>query len=287
MNQAHVRAILEGVVPELKAAIVAAQKPLIDRLDALEKRAPEKGEPGERGLDGKDGAPGESIKGDKGDPGEPGESIKGDPGEAGPSGADGRDGVDGKDGLEGPPGKDGAAGRDGEPGRDGVDGKDGAPGNDGAKGDVGDRGERGEPGDRGEKGDPGRDGRDASDLTVIREVAAEQAREFVKNFATSLTWTSDDGGRTHKLSWAIGDLTGAQELVTAIPLYKGVWKEGPHKRGDCVSLGGHLWIAKEDTEQKPEFAEGCPWQLSVKKGRDGKDFRPDGPPVKTEVVRLK
>lgn len=67
MNEAHVKAVLEGVIPAVKAAIAAAQKPLHERIELLEKRAPEKGEkgdpgqdgsPGENGKDGRDGEPG-------------------------------------------------------------------------------------------------------------------------------------------------------------------------------------------------------------------------------------
>ena len=56
MRQEHIKAILEGLIPVVKEAIAAEQKPLIQRLDALERRAPEKGEPGVPGADGKDGA---------------------------------------------------------------------------------------------------------------------------------------------------------------------------------------------------------------------------------------
>lgn len=104
-NHAQIKAILEGVIPEVESAIDAATKPLLERIAQLESRQLERGEPG---RDGKDGAAGLDGK----------------------DGAPGRDGVDGKDGAPGLDGKDGVAGRDGvdgQPGKDGRDGKDADP----------------------------------------------------------------------------------------------------------------------------------------------------------------
>ena len=52
MNHAQIKAVLEGVIPEVKAFIQAAQKPLMDRIAELEAREPIKGEPGQDGRDG-------------------------------------------------------------------------------------------------------------------------------------------------------------------------------------------------------------------------------------------
>jgi hypothetical protein len=136
MKHEHIKAILEGVIPEVKASINAAQKPLLERISALEQRSPEKGD-----------------KGDKGD--------KGETGERGIDGAPGRDGIDGKDGAPGErglDGKDGAPGIDGAAGRDGIDGKDGLPG---LKGDPGENGAAGLNGKDGRDGIDGKDGKDA------------------------------------------------------------------------------------------------------------------------------
>lgn len=148
----------------VKGYVARATAPLLERIDLLERRAPEtgakgdRGEAGERGADGvngkdgKDGAPGrDGIDGAKGDPGRDG--ADGAPGRGiakllidskghlvvtytdgatddvglivGKDGADGRDGADGLPGQKGDPGQDG---------RDGLDGKDGAPGRDGKDG---------------------------------------------------------------------------------------------------------------------------------------------------------
>ena len=107
MRQEHIRAILEGLIPVVKEAIAAEQKPLIQRIDELEKRTPEKGEPGDPGQPGAPGKDGTSVSvedvtpvladlvgkavaalppAQKGEPGEPG--LRGEPGR------DGRDASD-------------------------------------------------------------------------------------------------------------------------------------------------------------------------------------------------
>jgi len=104
MRQEHIKAILEGIVPVVKDAIAAAQKPLLDRIDVLERRGIEKGEPGAAGIDGKDGA---SVSMDDVTPvlAEMVEKAvaalppapKGDRGEPGQKGEPGRDGRDASD----------------------------------------------------------------------------------------------------------------------------------------------------------------------------------------------
>lgn len=85
-----------------------------------------------------------------------------------------------------------------------------------------------------------------------------------------------DGERTVTLNFSRGDVVKKVPLTFPVPIYRGVWQEGKYGRGDAVSFGGQVWIARSDTTDKPEYlAEGNAWGLSVKKGRDGKDFRPD------------
>jgi hypothetical protein len=133
MNHAQIKAVLEGVIPEVKAAIAAAQKPLIERIAEIEAREPVKGEKGDPGeaiigppgkdgptiddieplidravagiklpLDGKDGADGTSITLDDVAPlidkavAEIQEAVA-----AIPAPKDGRDGLDGRDGRPG------------------------------------------------------------------------------------------------------------------------------------------------------------------------------------------
>lgn len=181
-----------------------------------------------------------------------------------PPGKDGRDGVDGKDGVDGEKGLDGAQGPAGEPGKDGAAGKDGIgladalidrDGNlvltmtDGATKSLGVI--------VGKDGAPGRDGADGlgfDDLEIV------------------------EGGTDFTLRLTRGDLVKEWTLAkpTLADCYRGVWRDGAHKAGDAVTWGGSLWIARRDTEARPEVNDD--WQLAVKRGRDGKDGEaPKGP----------
>jgi hypothetical protein len=58
--------------------------------------------------------------------------------------------------------------------------------------------------------------------------------------------------------------------VVAVPVYRGVWKEGEaYRAGDMVTWGGSVWHCNVDTAEKPG-GPGPSWTLAVKKGRDGK-----------------
>ena len=63
------------------------------------------------------------------------------------------------------------------------------------------------------------------------------------------------------------------EIKTAIPLDAGVWTERAYAAGDSVSHGGSLFIAQVDTSAKPGKSDD--WRLAVKRGADGRDWRPD------------
>jgi len=137
------------------------------------------------------------------------------------------------------------------------------------KGDAGPPGPQGESGDRGEKGDTGRDGRDAADLVLIYSHINEQVTEVVGNALKTFSVKSPDGGRTLHAGF-----NGAvQEIKTGIPLDVGVWTERTYAAGDSVSHGGSLFIAQKETSEKPEKSDD--WRLAVKRGRDGRDLRPD------------
>lgn len=152
--------------------------------------------------------------------------------------------------------------KDGAPGRDGSDGKDGADGV-GLAGALIDRdGELvvtltdgqhkklgvvvGKDGLQGEKGSDGRDGFGFEDMFV----------EF-------------DGERSATLKFVKGDNSKSFHMTMPTIIDRGVWKEGTYERGDAVSWGGSLWIAQEETSDKPETTKA--WRLAVKRGRDGKD----------------
>jgi integrin beta 3 len=136
-----VQKVADGLFDSVKAYLGKALSPLLDRVDALEKRAPERGERGEKGL----------------------------PGERGEIGKDGRDGIDGKDGLSGKDGRDGVDGKDGERGGEGPEGKPGRDGRDGLPGVQGEKGLDGINGKDGRDGINGKDGLGVGDFDVAHD----------------------------------------------------------------------------------------------------------------------
>lgn len=82
-----------------------------------------------------------------------------------------------------------------------------------------------------------------------------------------------DGERTIIVRLRHGDKVAEAKLVLPNMIYRHIFKEGQtYLRGDCVTWGGSLWHANEDTMDKP--GEGSKaWTLVAKRGRDGKDGR--------------
>lgn len=69
---------------------------------------------------------------------------------------------------------------------------------------------------------------------------------------------------------------GVKEMVTALPLYRGVFKEGTeYELNDLVTYGGHMWIGlkADGLKSKPDAQDNDSWRLCVKKGSDGRDAR--------------
>jgi integrin beta 3 len=175
----------------------------------------------------------------------------------------------------GPPGPPGPAGELGTPG---ADGPPGPKGNRGEAGQQGPAGPAGPGGSRGEKGDPGRDGRDAANLAVL----FKHIEEKIAAGLAAISFTSADGGRT--LNAAL-DGNNCGEIKTGIPLDAGVWSEGrAYVAGDSVSHGGSMFIAQKATSEKPGKSDD--WRLAVKRGADGRDFRPEDKRT-LEPVRFK
>ena len=142
------------------------------------------------------------------------------------------------------------------------------------------KGERGEPGRDGigERGNDGRDGRDADPELVRQEVEiaiakmpkperGEPGRDGMS--LEDFDLEAKDGGRILAMTLRSGDREIVREVRTAVVIYRGTYKSGASSQaGDAVTYGGSTWIAKRDTDQAPG---GDDWQLSVKRGRDGKD----------------
>lgn len=218
---------------------------LATRVDALEKRQPErgeKGEPGTKGIDGEKGTTGDrgepglagkdgrdGVDGKDGAPGrDGGPGTRGDDGTPGKDGAPGRDGVDGKDGLaaaagidgkDGVPGERGADGKDGAPG---LDGKDGAAGRDGIDGKDGAAGERGADGKDGVDGKEGQPGRDAVDGKDGKEGApgVDGKSVALEDVLSAL----DDKDEARFAKWALGVerrvYDAAEKAIAAMPVPK-------------------------------------------------------------------
>lgn len=243
------------------------------RLAAVEARVPERGErglPGQNGRDGRDADPvtpeqiAEAVE----------QYLKANPPAAG---ANGRDGVDGKDGEPGRDGKDGNPGRDGKDGINGVSGENGADGKDGvslagamidrdgnlvvtlSNGEhkqlgavIGRDGTDGACGKDGASGADGKDGVDGVDGLGFDDL------DLVE---------TDDG---IVLRFTRGDIV--KEFPLPVVVDRGVWREGGYRKGNGVTWGGSFWIAKRDTDEKPETSDA--WRLAVKRGRDGKPGDP-------------
>lgn len=80
-------------------------------------------------------------------------------------------------------------------------------------------------------------------------------------------------GRT--LRWTHADGT-VKEMVTGLPLYQGMFKEGnDYQVNDLVTFGGNIWIAVEakGLKEKPGSPGNNSWRLAVRKGSDGRDLR--------------
>jgi integrin beta 3 len=167
--------------------------------------------------------------------------------------------IPGPQGEPGPSGEMGPQGPAGEPGRDATEA--------GPPGEIGPQGPAGGIGERGEKGEPGRDGRDAADLSVLRGYIAEAVVIGMAELAKAVTITSPDLGRTLLVNFG----GAVHEIKTAIPIYAGVWGERAFVAGDAVSHGGSLFVARAETSAKP--GKNDDWQLAVKRGRDGNDYR--------------
>lgn len=257
---------LEEVVSSAMSLVLRKLR-VVDRIEALEKRAPERGEKGERGdpgIAGKDGAPGER----------------------------------GQDGAPGPKGERG------EVGAPGAAGKDGAPGAPGAAGKPGERGEQGEPGLEGKAGEPGRDAAQIDVLPYIEDdrsyargtfasyrgglVRAARTTDYLDTLKEGETietkgWQIVVNGLGDREIKQVDDRTFAVRLVDTagkvteakiempVMIYRGVWRDGPYARGDTATWGGSLWHCEEPTQDKPGTSKA--WKLCVKKGADGKDAR--------------
>lgn len=285
------RALAAAMAPVIREAVdkavADAKAPLLERLDALERRAPEKGEqgpvgePGQRGQDGPPGSPGRDGKDCDMDAvmARVDEVLAGLP--VPKDGADGRDGADadmealkshcadliaaipqptnGRDGRDGDAGPAGERGADGKDGRDGSDGVGLAGAMIGRAGDLVVTLTNGEVKSLGPVvGTNGSDGKDGE-----RGPEGFSLRHFDTEFRHA--------DKTLVLKFEADDTLETHEIFIPYLRDMGVWKEGAaYLEGDGVTWGGSLWTAQKDTAAKPDGSDD--WRLAVKRGRDGKDF---------------
>lgn len=105
-------------------------------------------------------------------------------------------------------------------------------------------------GTNGEEGKAGKDGTDGFSL-----------KDFTLEY---------DGQRKITFKFIGQDGEKAYSIVPPWPLYRGVYHKGQeYVAGDSVTWAGSLWIALEPTSSQPGSGDG--WQLSTKRGRDGKE----------------
>lgn len=283
-------------VADLHDYIGKALSPIMDRIKALEAKAPipgergEKGEQGSQGDRGADGAQGE--RGERGEKGETGE--KGEPGQdaeidyaklaaavcvellAGP-------GLKGLTDLQVAEsvqeyfksnpvrdGKDGAKGERGERGEKGDAGAEGV----GLAGFVIDRDgnfiattSKGQAhnlglivGKDGKDGRDGADGKDGIGLDSFELAYLPETHEIEVKASAA--------GRVKELRYPAGGIR-----------HGGFWNEGKkYLAGQATTHDGHCWIALRDTSAKPAYENEKDWALLVRKGRDGRDGKDGKPP---------
>lgn len=204
--------------------------------------------------------------------------------------------INGKDGRDGIDGKDGADGHDGRDGQDGIgvagafinkDGglvittSDGRTHELGAV--VGKNGDQGPAGRDGTDGSAGRDGLDGKDGSAGRD--GIDGKDGTDGFGFDDMSMDYDGERGFAFKFVRGDRVKEFKFTMPVVLDKGMYKDGAqYVAGDAVTFGGSMWIAKQDTTEKPGTT--ADWRLAVKRGRDGKDGGVEEP-KKHEPVRMR
>lgn len=94
-----------------------------------------------------------------------------------------------------------------------------------------------------------------------------------------------DGERGITIKFSHGDRVKEFPFTLPIVIDRGVFKEGfaEYQKGDGVTWAGSFFIAQKDQpEGKP--GESDAWRLSIKRGRDGKNYEPR--PASTTSVKL-
>ncbi len=232
------------------------------------------------GPQGPQGAQGESVKGEQGIAGKDAPAVDlvklaASVASLIPSPKDGAVGPQGIEGSRGKDGRDGASGEKGIDGKDGRDGREGKDGRDGAN---------------------GRDALDIEILTAVDESKAyprgtwAQYKGGIAKFdgvswkmlieapteprgiaSVELSDTDDPRVKSVHIKFTDGMVESSRIRFKGIQLFRGVHESGTYEQGDTVTHGGSQWVCMvESTKETPGTSHD--WQLSVKRGKDGKSI---------------
>ncbi|MEP6827929.1 MAG: hypothetical protein ABJA10_07625 [Aestuariivirga sp.] len=254
MNHTDVAALMKGMAPVIRDLIVAAVKPVQDRVDELERLIKEHDYAGDILACVKDAV------------GKLPPAVDGKDGAAGSNGAAGRDGIDGKDGASGTDGKDGAEGAVGKDGLPGGNGKDGANGKDGLPGVDGKDGIDGTNGVQGERGLQG----PAGELPIAREFVAgvNYQSDIVTHKGATYQALKDTASEPPHADWICLASAGANGADGRSFRIRGTYVPGnAYEMLDTVALNGGAFVAKKDA---PGDCPGEDWQLIASQGKAGK-----------------
>jgi hypothetical protein len=296
-NSAIADAVKDTVDPEFLEAQLKqfADEIRADIPTAIKGDPGEKGEKGDRGLKGERGEKGETgEKGDKGDRGLKGE--KGEKGEQGPAGDRGQQGEKGDRGEKGDVGEQGEKGERGEKGEPGDTGPAGPPGKSISSEAVQLMVNAAVEKHMSELVLP-----TPLDIDVLPRI--DESKSYPRGTYASHkggVWKADqqtegmDGWRcilngfpgtmdvdfedARNCKITLHKAHGEPEYIelkTPALIYRGVYKEkelDSYDAGDVVSNNGSIWIAVSKPKKAPGMGspEETGWQLSVKRGRDGK-----------------
>jgi hypothetical protein len=102
----------------------------------------------------------------------------------------------------------------------------------------------------------------------LKSTKARQTKSLDRHFSLEDLEVEQIDDRNIKIALVRGDKEAAFNLKFPVVLNRGVWNERAHyEKGDGVTHGGSWWIARKDSPGRP--GDGT-WQLTVKRGSDGK-----------------
>ena len=144
------------------------------------------------------------------------------------------------------------------------------------------------------KGEKGEDGKSVTldDVRPLIELAAREAALQVHRDAQAQIQRAIDNmpkpkdgasiedfdiaikGRRLMVGMQIGGKPVMREVRLDIPIFHGLYQPGQKsEKDDIVTFGGSAWIALQDTEDAPGSSDS--WRLLAKRGRDGKNAKPE------------